>query len=112
MHNSELAKSTKFHLQHDKNVQQNYVWCIYKANASHLDENIAALWVWLNSSKSDDLWTNTFSTGTKRSSQGKKYLLYLLVTIVATLQEARINVYFILISESSPYVLSYRSIYS
>jgi len=42
----------------------------------------------------------------------KKYLLDLLVTIVATLQEVRINVYFILISDSSPYVLSYRSIYS
>jgi len=25
-----------------------------------LDENIAALWVWLNSSKSDDLRTNAF----------------------------------------------------
>ena len=31
---------------------------------------------------------------------------------VATSQEVRINVYFILISESRPYVLSYRSIYS
>jgi len=40
------------------------------------------------------------------------YLFSLLVTIVATLQEVRINVYFILISESSPYVLSCRSIYS
>ena len=30
----------------------------------------------------------------------------------ATLHEVRINVYFILISESSPYVLSSRSIYS
>jgi len=37
----------------------------------------------------------------------KKYLLGLLVTTVATLQEVRINVYFILISESNPYVLSY-----
>jgi len=36
----------------------------------------------------------------------------LLVTIVATLQEVRINVYFTLISESSPYALSYRSIYN
>ena len=35
-----------------------------------------------------------------------------MVTIVATLQEVRLNVYFILISESSPYILSYRSIYS
>jgi len=42
----------------------------------------------------------------------KKYLLDLLVTIVATLQEVRINVYFILISDSSPYVLSYTSVYS
>jgi len=32
----------------------------------------------------------------------EKYLLDLLVTIVVTLQEVRINVYFILISESSP----------
>jgi len=36
----------------------------------------------------------------------------LLVTIVATLQEVKINVYFILNSEPSPYVLSYRSIRS
>jgi len=36
----------------------------------------------------------------------------IVVTIAATLQEIRINVYFILISESSPYVLSYRSMYS
>jgi len=36
-----------------------------KANVLHLDENIAALWVWLNSSKSDDLRTNAFSTSTK-----------------------------------------------
>jgi len=40
------------------------------------------------------------------------FRLNLLVTIVATLQEVRINVYFILVSESRPYVLSYRSIYS
>jgi len=40
-----------------------------KANVSHLDENIAALWVWLNSSKSDDdLRTNEFSTSTKLQS--------------------------------------------
>jgi len=37
-----------------------------------LDENIAALWVWLNSSKSDDLRTNAFSTSTKCKSHGKK----------------------------------------
>jgi len=42
----------------------------------------------------------------------EKYLLVLLITIVATLQEVRIYVYFILISESTPYVLSCRSIYS
>jgi len=36
----------------------------------------------------------------------------LLVTIVATLQEVRLNVYFILVFESSPYVLRYRWIYS
>jgi len=36
-----------------------------------LDENVAALWVWLNSSKSDDARTNAFSTKTKRKSQGK-----------------------------------------
>jgi len=41
----------------------------------------------------------------------ERYLLDLLVTIVATLQEVRINVYFIFISESSPSVLSCRSIY-
>jgi len=35
----------------------------------------------------------------------EKYLLDSLVIIVATLQEVRIIVYFILISESSPYVL-------
>ena len=38
--------------------------------------------------------------------------LNLLVTIVATLQEERINIHFILVSETRPYVLSYRSIYS
>jgi len=36
-------KSAKFHLQHEANVEQNSVWCIYKANVSHLDENSAAL---------------------------------------------------------------------
>jgi len=41
------------------------------ANVSHLDENIAAFWVWLNSSKSDDCGTNAFSTRTKCKSQGK-----------------------------------------
>jgi len=30
------------------------LWCTCKANVSHLDENVAALWVWLNSSKSDE----------------------------------------------------------
>jgi len=42
----------------------------------------------------------------------EKYLFYLLVIIVATLQEVRVNIDCILISESSPYVLSYRSIYT
>jgi len=32
----------------------------------------------------------------------EKYLLDLSVTIVATLQEVRINIYFVLISEPSP----------
>ena len=68
---------------------------------SHLDENTAALWIWLNSSKSDDLRTDAFSTSAKCKSQGK-IPFGLLVTIVATLQEVRIIVYFILISELSP----------
>jgi len=38
---------------------------------SHLDENIAALCFWLNSSKSDDLRTNAFSTSTKYKSHEK-----------------------------------------
>jgi len=42
-----------------------------KANVSHLDENIATLWVWLNSSKSDDWRTNAFSTSAKCKSQRK-----------------------------------------
>ena len=42
----------------------------------------------------------------------KKYLLLLLITIVATLREVRINVYFIFDSQSRPYGLSYRLIYS
>ena len=42
----------------------------------------------------------------------EKNIFYLLVTIVATLQEVRINVYFILISKSGSYVLSYGSIYN
>jgi len=37
-----------------------------------LDENIAALWVWLNWSKSDVLRINAFSTSTKCTSHGKK----------------------------------------
>jgi len=41
----------------------------------------------------------------------KKYSLVLWVTIVATLQ-VMINVYFLFDSQSSPYVLSYRSIYT
>jgi len=71
MHNDELAKSTKFHLQHENNVQQNLVWGICKANVSHMDEITAALWVWLNSSQPDDLRINAFSTSTKCKNQGK-----------------------------------------
>jgi len=41
-----------------------------KANVSRLDENIAALWVWLNLGKSNDLRTNVSSTGTKSQSVG------------------------------------------
>ena len=52
------------------------------------------------------------STQTQSVRDKEKNIFYLLVTIVATLQEVRINVYFTLISKSSPYVLSYRSIYS
>jgi len=47
------------------------MYCICKANVSNLGENTAALWVWLNSCKSDDLRTNAFSTRTKCKSQGK-----------------------------------------
>jgi len=36
-----------------------------------LDENIVALWIWLNSSKSDVLRTNAFSTSTKCKGQVK-----------------------------------------
>jgi len=36
MYNDELAKSTKFHLQQEKNLQQFFVWGICKANVSHL----------------------------------------------------------------------------
>jgi len=51
-------------------------------------------------------------SGQAQSVRAKeKYLFDLLVTIVATLQEVWINVYFIFISESSPFVLSYRSIF-
>jgi len=65
-----------------------------KAKVLHLDENIAALCFWLNSSKSHDLRTNAFSTSTKCKNH-KKYILVLLVTNVATLQEVRKNVYLI-----------------
>jgi len=64
-----------------------------KAKVSHLDEIIAAFCFWLNSSKSDDLRSNAFSTSTKCKSH-EKINLVLLVTIVATLQEVKINVYF------------------
>jgi len=66
-----------------------------------LDENTAALWVWLNSSKSDD-YEPMHSAQAQSVRVKEKYLLDLLVTIVATLQEVRIIVYFILISELSP----------
>jgi len=52
------------------------------------------------------------STQTQSVRIKEKNIFYLLVTIVATLLEVRINIYFIVISKSSPYVLSYRSIYS
>ena len=65
-----------------------------KAKVPHLDENISALRFWLNSSKSNDLRTDAFSTSTKCKSH-KKIYFFLLVTIVATLQEVRINVYFV-----------------
>jgi len=42
-----------------------------KANVSRLDENIAAICIWLSSSTSDDLQTNAFST--KRKSHKKIY---------------------------------------
>ena len=42
----------------------------------------------------------------------KKYILVLLITIVAALQEVTINVYFIFDSWSSPCVFSYKSISS
>jgi len=42
----------------------------------------------------------------------EKIFFGFVVPIVAILQEVRLNIYFILISESSPYVLSYRLIYS
>jgi len=52
------------------------------------------------------------STQTQSARVKEKNIFYLLVTIVAALQTVRINAYFILISNSSPYVFSYRSIYS
>jgi len=81
------------------------MYCICKANVSHSGENIAALWVWLNTCKSDDLRTKCIQHKVQESR--KKYFVDLLVTIVATWQEVKLNVYFILISESSLYVLSY-----
>jgi len=39
-----------------------------KANVLRLDKNTDALWAWLNSGKSNDLWTHAFSTGTKWQS--------------------------------------------
>jgi len=60
-----------------------------KAKFSHLDKNIAALCCWLNSSKSDDSRNNAFGKSTKCKHHE------LLVTTVTTLQEVRINAYFI-----------------
>jgi len=73
MHNGELAKKYQVSplTQKECLTKLGVMYCIYKANVSHLDENIAALWVWLKSSKSDNLRTNAFSTSTKRKSQGK-----------------------------------------
>jgi len=34
-----------------------------------MEENIDALWAWLNSGKSNDLRTHAFSTGTKTRSE-------------------------------------------
>ena len=51
------------------------MWCTWETNVSHLDENVAALWVWLNSSKSDDLRTNAFSTSKKFES--RKFFFFL-----------------------------------
>ena len=110
MHNGESAKKHQVSPSTRKECPTKLGVMYLQSKVSHLDENVAALWVWLNSYKSDDLHTNTFSTSTKCKSQGKKS--FLLVISVATLQEVRINVHFILISESSPYVLSYRSIYT
>ena len=44
-----------------------------KAKVPHLHGNIAALCLWLNSSKSDDLRTNALSTSTKCKSHEKIY---------------------------------------
>jgi len=44
-----------------------------KAKVAHLHQNIAALCVWLNSSKSDDLRSNVFSTSTKCKNHEKIY---------------------------------------
>jgi len=41
-----------------------------------LDENTAALWVWLNLGKFDDLRTKVFSTGTKSQSVGVTEIIY------------------------------------
>jgi len=46
---------------------------ICKEKVSHLDETISALIFCLNSSKSDDLRTNAFSTSTKCKSHEEVY---------------------------------------
>jgi len=40
-----------------------------KANVLPVDKNIDALWVWVNSGKSNGLRTHAFSTGIKSQSE-------------------------------------------
>jgi len=53
MPNGELAKKYQVSPLTRKEcvTKLGVMYCIYKANVSHLDENIAALWVWLKSIK-------------------------------------------------------------
>jgi len=59
-----------------------------------MDENIDALWVWLNSGKSNDLRTmySTQAQSRKVWESRNKYLLDWWVTAVVTLQEIRLNI--------------------